>query len=337
MQRSLTFILLLLSITGLFILSLLYGAVEIPAGDVAAILLGEETGRTAWRYIIIENRLPQGITALLAGGALAVTGLMLQTAFRNNLAGPGIFGISSGASLGVALVILLPATGVELASSDSIFGFLGTTTAAFIGAMAVMGIIMLLSLTINNNNMLLIAGIMTGYLASSAISLLNMMSDATGVQSYMLWGLGSFSGVTLRQLPYFAGGCIVGTLATLLLMKPLNIMLLGDNYTRNLGISPIRMRNIMLLLTGWLTAVVTAHCGPISFIGLAVPHIARMAMRTDDHRVLIPATIGFGCAIGLLCNIICSLPGDSGLLPLNAVTPLIGAPVIIYVLLRHVR
>lgn len=323
-----------ISILLAFFLCLVTGAVRIPVADVMAILMGDGGAKPSWRYIVIENRLPQAVTALLGGGALAITGLMLQTAFRNSLAGPGIFGVSSGASLGVALVMLLPGVAFS-GTSVGLGGFLEVTAAAFAGAMAVMGVIMLISLAIRNNTMLLIAGIMIGYIASSAISLLNYFAGAEGVQSYMMWGLGSFGSVTLAQLSYFSAGTIIGLMASLLLIKPLNAMLLGDSYAANLGINPIRLRNMLLIVTGWLTAVVTAYCGPISFIGLAVPHIARMIFHTDDHSVIMPATIGCGALTGLVCCLICTLPGESGLLPLNAVTPLIGAPVIIYVILRH--
>ncbi|MCM1377364.1 MAG: iron ABC transporter permease [Clostridium sp.] len=335
MKISILYITIIGLILLLFAASIACGAVDIPLGDISDILLGGEGGKSSWRYIIIESRLPQALTALLAGSSLAITGLMLQTAFRNSLAGPGIFGISSGASLGVALIMLIPGMS---SAFGGLTGFMGITIAAFAGAMAVMGIIMGISLTVRNNMMLLIAGIMTGYLASSAISLLNFFAGAESVQSYMIWGLGSFSGVTLAQLPYFGGGCLVGILASLLLIKPLNIMLLGESYATNLGISPQRLRNALLIITGWLTAVVTAYCGPISFIGLAVPHISKMIFHTDDHSILMPATIGIGGVVGLLCNIVCSLPAaDASLLPLNAITPVIGAPVIIYVLIRHGR
>ncbi|MCM1152518.1 MAG: iron ABC transporter permease [Muribaculum sp.] len=319
----------------LFLLTLFLGSVSIPAADVWNILCGGDGGRESRRYIVMENRLPQAITALLGGGSLAVTGLMLQTAFRNSLAGPGIFGVSSGASLGVALVMLLP--GATMGMYSGWGGFLGVTVAAFAGAMVVMGIIMAISLTLRSNVLLLIVGIMIGYLTSSAISLLNFFAGAQSVQSYMVWGLGTFSSVTLSQLPFFTAGCVVGVGASMLLIKPLNIMLLGDNYAINLGVSPVKVRNYLLLITGWLTAVVTAYCGPIAFIGLAVPHIARLTVRTDNHAVLMPATLAWGGVIGLLCNLICVIPSDVGILPLNTVTPLIGAPVIIYVIVSHAK
>lgn len=318
-----------------FALNLLLGAADIPVKDVVKILLGnEDTAHPSWNYIILNNRLPQALTAMLCGASLAVSGLMLQTAFRNPLAGPSIFGINSGASLGVALVMLLLGGSIT-AGSFSLSGFVAVLVAAFIGAMAVMALIMFFSTLVKNNVMLLIIGIMIGYIASAAISLLNFFATEEGVQSYMVWGLGNFGGVTMQQMPAFASVTILGLVASLLLIKPLNALLLGEQYAENLGINTKRVRNHLLFVTGVLTAVSTAFCGPVAFIGLAVPHIARMLLGTENHRRLLPATLLCGAAIALLCNIICVLPGNSGIIPLNAVTPIMGAPVIIYVLLKQ--
>ena len=271
---------------------------------------------------------------MLCGASLAVSGLMLQTAFRNPLAGPSIFGINSGASLGVALVMLLMGGSIS-AGAFSLTGFVAVLVAAFVGAMLVMSIILLFSTVVRNPVMLLIIGIMIGYLANSAISLLNFFATEQGVQSYMIWGLGNFGGVTMEQMPAFAIISVVALCLSLLLIKPLNALLLGEQYAENLGINLQRVRNYLLFLTGLLTAITTAFCGPVAFIGLAVPHIARMLLTTDNHRVLMPATLLTGAVIALVCNIVCVLPGDAGVIPLNAVTPLIGAPVIIYVVTRH--
>lgn len=318
-----------------FVLNLLLGAADIPAKDVVSILFGnEDTAHPSWNYIILNNRLPQALTAMLCGASLAVSGLMLQTAFRNPLAGPSIFGINSGASLGVALVMLLLGGSIT-AGSFSLTGFVAVLVAAFIGAMAVMALIMFFSTLVKNNVMLLIIGIMIGYITSAAISLLNFFATEEGVQSYMVWGLGNFGGVTMQQMPAFASVTILGLVASLLLIKPLNALLLGEQYAENLGINTKRVRNYLLFVTGVLTAVSTAFCGPVAFIGLAVPHIARMLLGTENHSRLLPATLLCGAAIALLCNIICVLPGNSGIIPLNAVTPIMGAPVIIYVLLKQ--
>ena len=317
----------------LFCLNLLLGSVSIPAGDVVSILLGHEANKASWQFIILESRLPQAITAALCGAALAVSGLMLQTAFRNPLAGPSVFGVNSGAGLGVALVMLFLGGGLSV-GSVSITGFAAILLAAFVGAMMVMAIIFFFSTLVRNSVMLLIIGIMIGYISNSAISLLNFFATDEGVKSYMVWGMGSFGGVTLSHLPLFVGVSMMGILGALLLIKPLNALMLGDRYAENLGISIRRTRHILLIVTGILTAITTAFCGPIAFIGLAVPHIARMLFPTDDHRTLLPATLLCGSAIALLCNFICFLPGEGGIIPLGAVTPLMGAPVIIYVIVK---
>ena len=334
MQKKTFFLTMSLLLLALFALSLFVGAVRIPSGDVVSILMGHEAARPSWGYIVLKSRLPQAITAMLCGASLAVSGLMLQTAFRNPLAGPSIFGINSGASLGVALVMLLMGGSIS-AGAFSLTGFVAVLVAAFVGAMLVMSIILLFSTVVRNPVMLLIIGIMIGYLANSAISLLNFFATEQGVQSYMIWGLGNFGGVTMEQMPAFAIISVVALGLSLLLIKPLNALLLGEQYAENLGINLQRVRNYLLFLTGLLTAITTAFCGPVAFIGLAVPHIARMLLTTDNHRVLMPATLLTGAVIALVCNIVCVLPGDAGVIPLNAVTPLIGAPVIIYVVTRH--
>ena len=316
----------------LFALCLLTGSIRIPVADVLRILCGDDEGiKASWRYIVLESRLPQAITALLCGGALAVSGLMLQTAFRNPLADPSIFGISSGAGLGVALVMLLLGGSIG-AGSVSLSGYMAIILAAFVGAMAVMAVIFFFSTVVKNNVMLLIIGIMIGYLSSSAISLLQFFATDEGVKSYMVWGMGSFGGVSMSHMPIFASVTLLGIVASLLLIKPLNALLLGDRYAENLGVSVYKVRNMLLVVTGLLTAITTAFCGPVSFIGLAVPHMARLLLHTDNHRVLMPATILSGSVVALLCNIVCFLPGESGVIPLGAVTPLMGAPVIIYVI-----
>ena len=314
--------------------NLLFGSVNIPAEAVWHILTGNEVEKASWSFIVWESRLPQAITALLCGMALAASGLMLQTTFNNPLADPSILGISSGASLGVALVMLAGA-GTITAGVFTLSGFLSVIIGAFIGSMLVMGIILFFSTLIKNSIMLLIIGIMIGYITSSAISLLNFFSTAEGVHSYMIWGMGNFGGVSLQQLPFFSLVTMAGLLITILLIKPLNALLLGTRYAENLGINIRRTRNLLLVATGLLTATTTAFCGPISFIGLAVPHIARLMLGTSNHNSLLPVTMLTGGAIALLCNFICILPGETGIIPLNAVTPVIGAPIIIYVIVNQ--
>ena len=333
-KEKITIWLMILLIVVLFALNILVGSVSIPTSDVWHILWGGEDVKPSWQYIILESRLPQALTALLAGGALAVSGLLLQTAFRNPLAGPSIFGINSGAGLGVALVMLLLGGSIST-GSVSISGFVAVLLAAFVGAMIVMALIFLFSTLVRNNVMLLIIGIMIGYISNSAISLLNFFATDEGVKSYMVWGMGSFGGVTMKMMPIFSTITLLGLLGAVLLIKPLNALLLGDRYAENLGVNIVRTRNWLLIVTGVLTAIVTAFCGPVAFIGLAVPHIARLLLQTDNHRFLLPATILMGSLIALLCNLLCVLPGESGVIPLNAITPLIGAPVIIYVIARR--
>lgn len=327
-------LLLTMVIALLFILNLVMGSVDIPVGDTFRILLGEESQRPSWQYIILQSRLPQALTAILCGASLAASGLMLQTAFRNPLAGPSIFGINSGAGLGVALVMLFLGGSIS-AGSVSLTGFVAVLTAAFVGAMAVMALIFFFSTIVRNHVMLLIIGIMIGYIANSAISLLNFFATDEGVRSYMVWGLGSFGGVSMKIMPVFAGVTLLGLTGSLLLIKPLNALMLGDSYAENLGVNIIRTRNWLLIVTGILTAITTAFCGPIAFIGLAVPHITRLLLTTDNHRSLLPATMLMGGVIALFCNLITILPGEDGVIPLNAVTPMIGAPVIIYVIIKR--
>ncbi|MBR6121709.1 MAG: iron ABC transporter permease [Prevotella sp.] len=318
----------------LLALNLMVGSIRIPAADVLDILFGNaQEAKASWRYIVLESRLPQAITAVLCGSALAVSGLMLQTAFRNELADPSIFGISSGAALGVALVMLLLG-GSFGAGTLAVSGFVAIILAAFVGAMAVMGVVFFFSTLVRNNVMLLIIGIMIGYLSSSAIALLQFFATDEGVKSYMVWGMGTFGGVTMNHMPVFATSCVAGLLGALLLIKPLNALMLGDRYAENLGVSIRRVRNWLLLVTGLLTAITTAFCGPVSFIGLAVPHMARLLLRTDNHLVLMPATMLCGAVVALVCNLVCFLPGENGVIPLGAVTPLMGAPVIIYVIMK---
>ena len=285
-------------------------------------------------YIVMENRLPQALTAMLCGASLAVCGLMLQTAFRNPLAGPDVFGISSGAGLGVAIVMLFLGGSVST-TLFTISGFLAILTSAFIGAIVVTMIILFLSTMVRNSVLLLIVGLMVGYVSSSAVALLNFFASEEGVKSYMVWGMGNFGGVSMDHMLLFALLCLVGIIASIFLIKPLNIMLLGTQYAESLGINIRQIRNLLLVTVGLLTAVTTAFCGPISFIGLAIPHISRLLFRTDNHQILLPGTVLIGAVIALFCNLVCYLPGELGIIPLNAVTPLIGAPVIIYVIIKR--
>ena len=335
MKRNVCIILLLVaSIIVLFAINLIVGSVRIPLADVCDILFDKFEGKESWKYIVMENRLPQALTAMLCGASLAVCGLMLQTAFRNSLAGPDVFGISSGAGLGVAIVMLFLGGSVST-TLFTVSGFLAILTSAFIGAIVVTMIILFLSTMVRNSVLLLIVGLMVGYVSSSAVALLNFFASEEGVKSYMVWGMGNFGGVSMDHMLLFALLCLVGIIASIFLIKPLNIMLLGTQYAESLGINIRQIRNLLLVTVGLLTAVTTAFCGPISFIGLAIPHISRLLFRTDNHRTLLPGTVLTGAVIALFCNLVCYLPGELGIIPLNAVTPLIGAPVIIYVIIKR--
>ena len=335
MKRNVCIILLLVAgIIMLFAMNLIVGSVRIPLADVCDILFDKFEGKECWKYIVMENRLPQALTAMLCGASLAVCGLMLQTAFRNPLAGPDVFGISSGAGLGVAIVMLFLGGSVST-TLFTVSGFLAILTSAFIGAIVVTMIILFLSTMVRNSVLLLIVGLMVGYVSSSAVALLNFFASEEGVKSYMVWGMGNFGGVSMNHMQLFALLCLVGIIASIFLIKPLNIMLLGTQYAESLGINIRQIRNLLLVTVGLLTAVTTAFCGPISFIGLAIPHISRLLFRTDNHQILLPGTVLTGAVIALFCNLICYLPGELGIIPLNAVTPLIGAPVIIYVIIKR--
>lgn len=334
-RKSIISIVIASAIVVLFFCNLFYGTVSIPASAVMDILSGKEAERAVWTPIILQSRLPQAITALLAGGALAVCGLMLQTLFQNPLAGPSVLGITNGANLGVALVMLYSGNILGSSSTFSLGTSLSVVLAAFAGAFGVLLLILYLSSKVKSNILVLIIGMMVGYLASSAISVLNSYASADNVRAFVMWGMGNFSSVSLQQLPFFAGSLLLGLFMSVLLIKPLNALLLGERYAANLGINIQRTRISILLITGLLIAITTAYCGPVSFIGLAVPHIARLVLGTSNQNFLLPATILSGSCIALLCNLLTIIPFGKGLIPLNAVTPLLGAPVILYIILSR--
>ena len=329
------FVILLAAIAVLMIVNLLIGTVKIPVVDVCRIL-GGGGDNEIWTNIIFSSRLPQALTAIVAGAGLAVSGLQMQTVFRNPLAGPSVLGISNGSALGVAFVVLLSGRlgGVAL----SRLGYLGDaamSVAAIIGALAVLLLIMWVAQKVKGNVTLLIIGVMIGYLANAIIGVLKFLSPEDDVKAFVVWGLGSFSRVSGDEMVLFIVlMCILLPLA-FLLVKPLNLMLLGDNYAANLGLNIKRARMLIIISSGILVAIVTAYCGPIMFIGLAVPHLARAIFRTSDHRLLMPATALCGAALALLCNLIARMPGFEGALPVNSVTALVGAPVIAMVIFRR--
>lgn len=316
----------------LFSVNLFYGTVFIPPSAVIDSLLGKELEKSVWANIVWQSRFPQALTALFAGSALAVCGLMLQTLFRNPLAGPSILGVSDGANLGVALVMLYGGGFMTLNGEWS--HRLSVIFSAFLGAFFVLLLMIYFSSKVKSNVLVLILGIMISYLASSGISILNSYASADNIRTYVLWGMGSFSGVLTTQIPFFSFSILIGLLFSVSLIKPLNALLLGENYAANLGIHVGRTRTAILLSTGFLTALVTAFCGPVTFIGLVVPHMARMSIRTSNQKWLLPTTLLTGAGVALLCNLLTTIPFGKGVLPLNAVTPLIGAPMVIYVILK---
>lgn len=322
--------LLLLLVVG----NLFWGSVSLAPAEVFRILAGESRDAGIASFIVWQSRLPQMLTALLAGSALAVSGLVMQTVFANPLADPSILGVSSGASLGAAVAVLL-CGGSYVAGTFVLSGYLLTVLFAFAGAWAVLLLLLFCAAALRHHLLLLVAGVMMSFAVSSVVALLNFFSTAEGVRSYVIWGMGDFSGVTLERLPLFSVLLLGGLLGVLCMSKPLNAILLGYDYAANLGINVRRVRLFLLLLTGFLTAVVTAVCGPVAFLGLAVPHVARLTLRTADHRLLLPLTGVWGGNMALLCNLLMHLPGERGLLPLNAVSSLLGIPVVLYILFRQ--
>ena len=315
-----------ISILVFLLLNLLLGSVAIPFRAVWNILTGGEGDPVAWQNIILKSRLPQALTALVAGAGLSISGLQMQTS---------VLGISSGASLGVAFVVLLSGQlgGVAL----SRLGFIGEVAlsiAAIVGALSVMGLIVLASRKVAGSVTLLIIGVMIGYIANAVIGVLKFFSVEEDIKAYVIWGLGSFARVSGNQMMLFVTIMAVIIPLSFLLIKPLNLLMLGDGYARNLGLNINRARVWVITCAGVLTAIVTAYCGPIIFLGLAVPHLCRAIFQTSDHRVLMPASMLVGASLALLCNLIARLPGFEGALPVNSVTALVGAPVVASVLFR---
>ena len=318
----------------LFILNLFIGSVTVPIDEIFKVLLKDNADKTL-NVIIFNYRLPLALTALLAGAALAVAGLLMQTLFRNPLADPSMLGISSGASLGVGIVILL--TGAISGTAVSSFGWwstIGVSLAAFIGAVIVLFVMLAFSSRMKNMTTLIIIGLMIAYLAGSITDILKFFSLKEDIHAFVIWGMGSFSGVGTSKMPIFAISIIIGLIATFFLSKNLNILLLGEMYAENLGLNIRKNSVIIILVSGYLTAIVTAYCGPIAFVGLAMPHIARFLFKSSDHRLLIPATMLIGMDMALFCNLIARMPGFDGNLPINAVTAFIGAPVVISVIMK---
>lgn len=336
MKRHTTLLMaaIFLSIVAFAFLNLLLGTVRIPTSDVFNIILGRGCSNEIWENIIFKSRLSQALTAIFAGAGLSVAGLLMQTVFRNPLAGPSVLGISSGASLGVAFVILMSGIMGQALSQLGFFGEFAITIAAIVGAMGVMGVIIFVSQKVKGNVTLLIIGVMIGYIATAIIGVLKFFSVEEDIRAYVIWGLGSFAKVSGGQMILFCSIMAVLIPLCMPLIKTLNLLLLGDGYAMNLGLNIKRARFYVILAVGVLVAIVTAYCGPISFIGLAVPHLCRGIFQTSDHRILMPATVLSGASLALICNLIARMPGFEGVLPVNSVTALIGAPVVVSVLFR---
>ncbi len=315
-------------------LCLLVGSVSLPVGEVWNVVAGNADEASTAYFVVLESRLPQLVTALLSGTALALSGLVMQTLFGNPLADPSLLGVNSGASLGAA-VALLGLGGSLGMGMVSVGGTLLTVAAAFVGACAVIAVLSVASSVLRGTLALLVTGVMLSFAVSAVIALLSFYATADGVRSFMVWGLGDFSGPTRTMLPLYAVLIAVPAAALLFMYRSLNALLLGNDYATNLGINVRRTRTWLLLLTGALTATVTAVCGPVSFIGLAVPHMARLLLRTADHRRLLPATALMGADVAMLALVLSHLPGERGTIPLAAITPLLGVPVVMYILLKR--
>jgi iron complex transport system permease protein len=317
----------------LFLLDIALGSVNIPIGQVPVILFGGETENEVWQNIILHFRLPRAVAAVLVGASLGLSGLQMQTLFRNPLAGPFVLGISSGASLGVALLVLASYGIAGTLISGGLGGWI-MVIAAFSGAMGVFILVMAVSYRVRDSMSLLIIGIMLGSITGAIVGALQYFSDAEQIQIYLIWTLGSLGGLTWSELQIFIPVIIIGLAIASVLFKPLNAMLLGDNYARSMGVKLKRSRALIIISTSLLAGTVTAFCGPIAFIGLAVPHITRLVLNTGDHKWLIPAAAGIGSVLMLFCDMISQLPGREEVLPINIVTSIVGAPVVIWIIMR---
>ncbi|WP_373545881.1 iron chelate uptake ABC transporter family permease subunit [Chamaesiphon sp.] len=321
----------------IFLTSLAMGSVSIPLGDIVTILLGGIPQKESWSDIVIQFRLPKAITAILAGAALSTSGLQLQTLFNNPLAGPSVLGISAGASLGVALVILgTQLFGVSLASLGAI-GSYATITAACVGAGIVTGLVIIVARRVQSSTSLLVLGLLFGYGTGAMVELLLYFSTAEPVKSYLNWTTGSFGGVTWEQLPMMSIGILSGLILAILVAPSLNPLLLGETQAQSLGISIERLRLLVLVSSSLLAGIVTAFCGPIAFIGISVPHLCRGLLRTSDLRWLFPAASLVGGSFALVADIIAQMPGGRSVLPINSVTALIGTPIIAWIILHQQR
>lgn len=318
----------------LFCLSLATGSVSIPLKDVVTVIQGQSPQKASWSAIILQFRLPKAITAMLAGSALAVSGLQMQTLFQNPLAGPYVLGVSSGASLGVALAVL--AADVMGAQRIALTGGSSTTViAALLGAAGVMGCVVIAANYVKNSVTLLVIGLLFGYLTSAVVNLLLYFSVPEQIQTYLIWTFGSFATVTQQQIPLFLGLVLVGLAIALSQRKSLNLLLLGETQARTLGLTLSHIRLIIIGNVSILAGTVTAFCGPIAFLGIAVPHLGRSLLHSADHRRLLPVVMLLGAILALIADLVSQLPGGQTVLPLNSITALIGTPIVVWVIVRR--
>ena len=327
------FMVILLAITlvlGFF--DVLLGSVKIPFSSIVDMVLGRYDGPEEWKTIVMEFRLPRTVTALLAGSALSVSGLQMQTIFRNPLAGPYVLGISSGASLGVALLVLGFSTFVI---SNKIFGNWAMVMAATFGSGLLLVLLLLVSVRIRNVMTILILGILFGSIATAIVAILQYFSSESLLKSFIMWTMGSLGNVTMTQLKVFALTVLVGLVMAFLSIKLLNGMLLGEDTVRTMGLNPLSIRIIVFSSTSLLAGGVTAFCGPIGFLGIVVPHLARMVFNTSDHRILLPGSFLIGSSFLLLSDLVSQLPGTDQILPINSVTALFGIPMIVWIIVRR--
>jgi iron complex transport system permease protein len=324
----------------LFVLAVALGPVSVPPADTLRILLGADPSDARWNVVIGSVRLPRALTAVFAGAALGVAGLLVQTLFRNPLADPYVLGISSGAGLGVALYLAVTTTAAAGAAfGDGLVGLgrVGAVGAAAAGAGAVLGLVLLLSRWVRSAVTLLIVGVMVGAVTTAVVSLVLVWTDPRTAQQFFVWGLGSVDGTSRADLVVLAPVVAAGLVVSAVLVKPLNALLLGEAYARSVGVDVRRVRAAVIVAAALLAGGVTAFCGPIAFVGIAVPHLARLLAGTSDHRVLLPATVLVGAVTMLACTIVSHPAGSETVIPLNVVTSLVGAPVVIAVLLRSRR
>lgn len=335
--RPLYFLLLVTGVAGLFLLNLALGSVDIPLPDILHMLSGGEPREPAWQKILINIRLPRAVTAILAGSALSVAGLLMQTLFRNPLAGPSVLGITAGASLGVAVVMLAGGTITTIFAIQqlSIMGSWLIILAASIGSAAVLLLILLISVKVRDNVTLLIIGLMVGNMTIALVSIWQYFSRPEQIQDYLIWTFGSLGGVPLSQLWMLGVLTLAGGGMALILSKSLNGLLLGENYARSMGLSVSKARIWIIVSTSLLAGGITAFCGPIGFVGIAVPHLTRSLLGTNEHRVLVPGTLLMGAMLLLGCDVIAQMPGSTATLPISAVTSMVGSPVVIWVIIQR--